>query len=311
MRSSVPKPLHRVLGRPLVAHVAAALDPLVTSTVVVVHPDRSAVADAVREVTGGPVVVATQPEPRGTGDAVRVALGALGTTAGDVLVTPADVPLLSTATLAALVDLHRRPPPVAATLLTAEVADPTGYGRVVRAADGSVTAVVEHADATPAQREIREINSSVYCFAGPDLAGALERLRPDNAQGELYLTDVIAGLVTAGRPVRAHRTDAAEVAGVNDRAQLAAVTAEARRRRNHGLMVAGVTMDDPAGTTVEVTATVGVDVHLGAGVILAGTTRVGDGATIGAHSVLTDVTVAPGTRVPPHTVVSGGRLGPQ
>ncbi len=210
---------------------------------------------------------------------------------GDVIVLPGDTPLLRPTTIAALV-AHHRATRAACTVLTATMDDPSGYGRVVRAADGSVRRIVEHADATPDALAITEVNTSIYCVRLAELAPALRRLEPQNAQGEYYLTDVVEVLADAGYLVTAHAADdPAETQGVNDRHQLAAAEAELRRRTNDRLMRAGVTMVDPATTYVDTTVTVAGDVTLFPGTILAGSCSVGPGSEIGPDTRLVDCAV--------------------
>ena len=315
MRSSTPKVLHAVCGRPLVGHVLAALaDTGATRTVVVVGAGADAV-QATLAPSHPTVVFALQPERRGTGDAAAIGLAALGRAAGperpagDVLVLPGDTPLLTGATLTALVE-HHRATAAAATILTAALDDPTGYGRVVREADGAVARIVEHRDATEAERAVTEVNSSVYCFRLDLLAAALEGLTPDNDQGEHYLTDVVASLVAGGHRVEALvAADAAEISGVNDRGQLADVAALLRTRTNAAWMRAGVTMVDPARTYVDVTVELAPDVRLLPGVILEGTTRVARGCEVGPDSRLVDATLEEGASVT-YAVVRSAVVGP-
>src|SRR5262249_20945969 len=217
MRSAVPKVLHQLLGRSMLGHGLAACEPLGAQALVVVGHGRDQLLAALPK-GARPVV---QAERRGTGHAVRLALEAAPELAGTVLVVPGDAPLLTTGTLQRLVEAHAAAGAVA-TLLTSEAADPTGYGRVIRAADGSVARVVERRDATAAERAVTEINPSVYAFEVEPLREVLAKLGADNAQGEEYLPDVIGRYVAAGQPVAAVTTDPAETAGVNDRAQLAA-----------------------------------------------------------------------------------------
>ena len=194
-----------------------------------------------------------QPVQRGTGEAALIGLSGLPDDLeggadfdADVIVLPGDTPLLTAETIGELVRRHRESD-VAATVLTAVLDDPTGYGRVVRGKNGRVARIVEHRDATPEEREIAEVNTSIYCFKRSLLAPALRRLEPDNAQGEYYLTDVISVLATAGHAVDSVvAPSAAEASGVNDRLQLAAAETEMRRRTNEGLLRSGVTMVDPS-----------------------------------------------------------------
>jgi bifunctional UDP-N-acetylglucosamine pyrophosphorylase/glucosamine-1-phosphate N-acetyltransferase len=241
---------------------------------------------------------AVQDEQLGTGHAVQCALEAAGdVTAGTVVVTYGDVPLLTGETLAALVCEHQDEGN-AVTVLTARVADPTGYGRIVRAEDGSVAGIVEHRDATDEQRSIGEINSGIYAFDGRVLVDALARLRPDNDQGELYLTDVLALARAAGGQVAAVVTDDVwQTEGVNDRVQLAAMRRELNRRVVEGWMWAGVTVIDPATTWVDVTVELGQDAILEPGTLLRGSTHIGADALIGPDTLLVDCEVGPGAQV--------------
>jgi bifunctional UDP-N-acetylglucosamine pyrophosphorylase/glucosamine-1-phosphate N-acetyltransferase len=242
---------------------------------------------------------------RGTGDAVSVGLtglpdedgadhGADGD--GDVLVLPGDTPLLRAATIARLVAAHRESG-AACTLLTARLADPAGYGRVVRRPgkgdeEARVVRIVEHADATDEERAIDEINTSIYCFRRSLLAPALRRLSPDNVQGEYYLTDVVGVLHDAGYLVGAVvADDPMETEGVNDRRQLARAEAELRRRTNDAWLGRGVTLVDPSRVVIDATVTLGTDVTLFPGVLLQGTTVVGDRAEIGPDTRLVDCVV--------------------
>jgi bifunctional UDP-N-acetylglucosamine pyrophosphorylase/glucosamine-1-phosphate N-acetyltransferase len=234
-----------------------------------------------------------QHDQRGTGDAVLVGLTGLPEDHddADVIVLPGDTPLLRRETIAALVEEHHRTD-AAATILTAVLPDPRGYGRVVRDKDERISAIVEEVDATPDERAIAEINTSIYCFRQSVLAPALRRLTPENAQGEYYLTDVIAVLHDAGYPVASVvATDPAETQGVNDRVQLALAEAELRSRTNLAWMRQGVTMVDPGRTYIDATVRLATDVTLFPGVILQGTTVVGAGSEIGPDSRLVDTVV--------------------
>ncbi|HWH36076.1 MAG TPA: sugar phosphate nucleotidyltransferase, partial [Acidimicrobiales bacterium] len=210
---------------------------------------------------------------------------------------PGDAPLLRPATLAALVEAHRRQGS-AATLLTARLHDPTGYGRVVRGADGAVRRIVEQLDATPEEQAIDEVATSVYCFRHSLLAPALRRITPDNQRGEYYLTDVVDVLAGTGHPVASVVIDdPAEAMGVNDRAQLATAEAELRRRINQAWMLQGVRMVDPDHTYVDAGVRLAADVTLHPGTVLGGTTEIGAGAEIGPGSHLVDCVVGAGASV--------------
>jgi bifunctional UDP-N-acetylglucosamine pyrophosphorylase/glucosamine-1-phosphate N-acetyltransferase len=300
MRSQRPKPLHHLCGRPLVLHVLDALAELDVAQVVVVVGHRGEwVTKTLVEHAPASLAIefVEQVHQRGTGDAVAVGLTGLpdeeGSDAdeGDVVVLPGDTPLLRPPTLAALVRHHRHHD-AGATLLTAEVADATGYGRVVRGRDDAVIRVVEEADATDEERAITEVNTSIYCFRRSLLAPSLRRLSPANAQGEYYLTDVIGVLHDAGYRIEALTVaDPMEAAGVNDRAQLAVAEAELRDRINERWMRRGVTMWDPERTYVDAEVELAPDVALLPGVMLRGRTTVAAGAEIGPECTLEDTRV--------------------
>lgn len=314
MRSERPKPLHRLCGRPMVLHVLHALVGLgVDRAVLVIGHGGDRVAKAVGEQlpVGLDVDFVEQRVQRGTGDALAVAMTALDDDpddAGDVLVLPGDTPLVRAETLAALVAEHRSGE-AAGTLLTARLADPTGYGRVVRGRGGGVARVVEQADATDEERAVEEVNTSVYVLRRSVLRPALRRLSPDNSQGEYYLTDVVGVLHGAGYEVGAVEVaDAVEVSGVNDRAQLARAEAELRRRVNLDWMARGVTMLDPGHTYLDVTVELAPDVSLYPGTLLQGSTTIGEGAEIGPSTQLADCRV--GSRaVVSATVGRGAEIG--
>lgn len=302
MRSKTPKVLHSLAGRSMLAHAlhaAAALDP--THLVVVVGHERERVTGAVAEVAtalGREITAAVQEEQNGTGHAVDCGLAGLPADfAGTVLVTSADVPLLDTDALAGLHTTHTEAG-AAVTVLTSTAADPTGYGRILRDDDGAVTAIVEQADASPAQRAITEVNSGVYAFDAALLRSALGKLNADNAQGELYLTDVIAIARDGGGAVRArHLDDALLVAGANDRVQLSTLAGELNRRLLEAHMRAGVSIVDPASTWVDIEVTIGRDATIRPGVQLHGRTSIGEDAVVGPDCTLTDVAVGAGACV--------------
>ncbi|MFD4723938.1 bifunctional UDP-N-acetylglucosamine diphosphorylase/glucosamine-1-phosphate N-acetyltransferase GlmU [Streptomyces seoulensis] len=310
MKSATPKVLHRICGRSLVGHVLAAsreLDP--AELVVVVGHAREQVAAHLAEIDPG-VRTAVQEQQNGTGHAVRMALEELGGPVdGTVVVVCGDTPLLTSDTLAALTGTHQADGN-AVTVLTAEVPDATGYGRIVRdGASGAVTAIVEHKDATAEQRAIAEINSGVFAFDGRLLADALKQVRTDNSQGEEYLTDVLGILRAAGHRVGASVAgDHREIAGINNRVQLS----EARRTLNDRLLTAamldGVTVVDPATTWVDVTVGFGRDAVVHPGTQLTGATRIDEGAEVGPNSRLNDTVVGAGARVD-NTVADGAEVG--
>lgn len=294
---STPKVLHGFAGRSLLGHVLAATQPLQAQHTAVVVGHRRDEVTAHLAATSPAAVAVVQEQQHGTGHAVAVALAALPPSAGGtVLVVPGDAPLLRAQTLAGLVAAHEASG-AAATLLSSVVDPPTGYGRVIRAADGTVLRVVEEADADDAELAVTEVAASVYAFDETLLRDAVGRLSTNNAQGEQYLPEVIAILVAAGRPVGAVVAEGAETAGVNDRVQLA----EAHRRYNTRLleqhMRAGVTVRDPGTTWVDATVTLEPDVMLLPGVELQGATHVGEGAEVGPQVTLTDTTIGARSRV--------------
>ncbi|MDO9379208.1 MAG: bifunctional UDP-N-acetylglucosamine diphosphorylase/glucosamine-1-phosphate N-acetyltransferase GlmU [Nocardioidaceae bacterium] len=301
MRSRTSKLLHAVGGRTLVGHALSAIQAVGPDHVaVVVGHAREQVEPHVVQLAPE-AVTGVQHEQLGTGHAVQVGVDALGPAAlsagTTVLVTYGDVPLLSPETLRALVDDH-----VAAeravSVLTADLPDPTGYGRIVRGPGGDVERIVEQRDATPEEQALREVNSGIYALDATFLVDALGRIGNDNAQGEYYLTDVVAIARADGLPVGAHRTDDAwQTEGVNDRTQLAAVGAELNRRLLDTWMRAGVTVVDPGSTWVDVGVVLEPDVTLLPGTQLHGATEVASGATIGPDTTLTDVVVGPDASV--------------
>ena len=241
-----------------------------------------------------------QRQQRGTGDALSAALTVFpddDLDGDDILVLPGDTPLIRPQTLAALIGEHRSADAIA-TVLTARLPEPKGYGRVVRDRHGNVARIVEEADASELEQMIDEVNTSIYCFRRGMLAPALRRLRPQNVQGEYYLTDVVGVLHDAGYPVVSMSAeDPMETAGVNDRVQLAFVDAELRRRVNRRWMSRGVTMIDPEHTYVDVGVELAPDVVLLAGTVLNGSTKVGTGARLGPNTRLVDCVVGEGAVV--------------
>ncbi len=297
MRSALPKVLHRIGGRPLVGHVLdTARDLAPAHVVVVVRHERDQVAEAVLGVSPE-VIVVDQDEVAGTGRAVEIALTALPDFDGDVLVLSGDVPLLDAETLAAVVGAHRAAAS-AATLLSAVVDEPTGYGRVLRDADGGVARIVEQKDATDDEAAVREINAGVYVFAARELRTRLPLLSTDNAQGEKYLTDVIGLLRADDRAVAASVVaDVSVTLGVNDRAQLAEAGRLLNARTVRRWQLAGVTIQDPATTWIDVTATLAPDVTVLPNTHILRATTVETGAIVGPDTTLEDCEVGEGAVV--------------
>jgi bifunctional UDP-N-acetylglucosamine pyrophosphorylase / glucosamine-1-phosphate N-acetyltransferase len=309
MKSAVPKVLHSIGGRTLLGHAlaaAAGLDP--ERLVVVVGSDSEPVADHARAVVPD-VIVAVQPRPLGTGDAVRAALDVLPDLDGPVLVTYGDVPLQTAETLGDLLRRHADEGN-ALTVLTANVFDPFGYGRIVRDATEAVVGIVEEKDATDEQRTIHEINSGIVAFDAGVLRDSLAKIGSDNAAGEVYLTDTVAIAYDAGHRVGALSTDDVwQTEGANTREQLANLGAELNRRTLRRWMADGVEVIDPATTWVDVTVELAEDVSLKPGVQLHGETRVDRGAAIGPDTTLSDVEVGAGAVVV-RTHGSGAVIGP-
>lgn len=302
MKSALPKVLHPLGGRTMLAHALTAVtgvDP--RHVAVVVGKDRDQVAPAARQLgeqLGRDVEIAVQEQQLGTGHAAQCGLSVLPEDfTGTVVVTSGDVPLLDSATLTDLIAVHETAD-AAVTVLTTTAPDPTGYGRILRNETGEVTGIVEQADADTAQQAITEVNAGVYAFDAAVLRSALSRLQTDNAQGELYLTDVVAIARADGRVVgAAHVADAVLVSGVNDRVQLAELGAELNRRIVECHQRAGVTVVDPATTWIDVDVTIGGDTTVRPNTQLLGRTAVGQRCEIGPDSTLTDVTVGDGATV--------------
>ena len=298
MKSAQAKVLHEVGGRSMIEHALRAVAGAgVSQTVTVVGHDRDQVSAAVSAFNPD-IVHAVQEKQNGTGHAVQIALAALDTPpTGTVLITYADVPLLTPQTLAELlVDHHAAERTV--TILSAELDDPTGYGRIIRGDDGAVSAIREHKDASADELKVREVNSGILAVDAEFLADAVARLDADNAQGELYLTDIISTAVSNGLPVGAHvLEDIWQTEGVNDRGQLARLGCELNRRLTEHWMVEGVTIIDPATTWIDSAVTLAPDVTLLPGTQLLGATVVAGGATIGPDTTLRNVEVGAGATV--------------
>jgi bifunctional UDP-N-acetylglucosamine pyrophosphorylase/glucosamine-1-phosphate N-acetyltransferase len=292
MRSKRAKVLHELAGRSMIAHSLIAVREVgVERTVAVVGHDRDEVSLAIAELDPD-IVLAVQDDQRGTGHAVQVALEALGSSPdGTVLVTYGDVPLLTSQTLQELLDDHRAAGRTV-TILSAELEDPSGYGRIVRDETSAVTAIREDGDADDTERAIREVNSGILAVDGAFLTDAVAQLDTDNAQGELYLTDIVGRAVADGLPVGAHvLEDVWQTEGVNDRKQLARLGRELNRRLTEHWMREGVTIIDPATTWIDSAVTLAPDVTLLPGTQLLGATTVESGATIGPDTTLRNVEV--------------------
>ena len=295
MRSDIPKVLHPVAGRPILCWIVQAAAATRPERVMVVV---GAGARRVRSILPSGVETCHQPQRRGTGQAASLGMEALGDLpdGAAVVVLPGDVPLLTAESITGAIE-RRCSRGAAAVMLTAEVDDPTGYGRVLRDSEGQVEGVVEHVDATPDQRRVREINTSLYVFEAGPLRDALGRIGVGNRQGEYYLPDVIGLMVADGLLVTAMPIPFHEALGVNDQAQLAEVATWMRRRILQRHMLAGVWMADPERTYVDADVRLAPGVKLHAGVHLEGKVKVGDGAVVGPDSYVRDSTIGSGSRV--------------
>ena len=291
MKSSRSKLLHEIAGHSMLSYaVTAATTVQPEHIMVVVGHLRDQVEAHLAEIAPH-VLTAVQAEQLGTGHAVQVALGQLADLSGDVIVTMGDVPMLTGETLTALLLEHRQQD-AAATVLTAKVPDPTGYGRILRDTEGMIIGIVEHRDADDAELEITEINSGIYVFDAATLRSALIELAPSNDQRELYLTDVLTVVREAGKPVGAYFIDDVwQTEGINDRIQLSRMNAEVNRRILQHWMREGVTVVDPASTWVHASVDLASDVILLPGTSLEGATSVAAGARIGPDTTLIDVEV--------------------
>ncbi|MDQ6607699.1 MAG: bifunctional UDP-N-acetylglucosamine diphosphorylase/glucosamine-1-phosphate N-acetyltransferase GlmU [Actinomycetota bacterium] len=306
MRSATPKLLHSLCGRPLLAwQVAAARAADPAKVVVVDNPQRRLAA-----LFDGQVAVVVQAEQRGTADAVRAAADEIDPD-GTVIVLNGDLPLIRPETIAGLTAAHERQG-AAATMLTAVLDDPTGYGRVVRAPDGTVERVVETkagGDASAGELRIREVNTGIFAFDGGELLRALARVGADNAQGELYLPDVLPVLREDERTVAAFElVDPEETLQVNDRQGLASVRAVAQRRIHERHMRAGVTIVDPLATVIDIDVEIGADTEIAPFSSLHGTTTIGEGSMIGPHTTLVDACVGDGATIL-HAYVKEAEVG--
>ncbi|OBY79000.1 MULTISPECIES: bifunctional UDP-N-acetylglucosamine diphosphorylase/glucosamine-1-phosphate N-acetyltransferase GlmU [unclassified Paenibacillus] len=288
MKSKLYKVLHPVCGKPMVGHVLDAVESVDCERTVVIVGHG---AEAVQQFLGNRAEYALQAEQLGTGHAVKQAKALLDGEEGTTLVICGDTPLVTPETLAQLMELHNRAQ-ASATILTAELNDPTGYGRVIRAEDGSVLKIVEQKDCTTEEQLVKEINTGTYCFDNVKLFAALEQIRNDNAQQEYYLTDVIGIMKAQGDTVQAYCTpDNSEAIGVNDRLVLSEAERFMRDRINKRHMLNGVTIIDPANTYIESGVVIGADTIIEPGTSLRGNTTVGGECVIGPNSEIVDSTI--------------------
>ncbi len=311
MKSKLPKVLHPLLGRPMLQYIVDAADKVGSSrTIVVVGFEGQQVIDTI----GPKLEYVWQKEQKGTGHAVMMARDILSTLTGDLLILYGDTPLLRAETIKDLVDAKRTQQAVAA-VLTTEVRNASGFGRIIRGS-GNITAIVEDKDASPAQKEIKEVNTGVYCFDIPHLLEALSEITPRNAQGEYYLTDVIKIFVEKGLKVTGWVTDAAEeVMGPNDRIQLASTENFLKQAINHQWMSQGVTIEEPLFTYIGPEVQIGRDTMILPGTFLMGKTIIGEGCTIGPHTRVVDSMIGEQTSVQFSQIIEthlgpGNNVGP-
>ncbi len=312
MKSELPKVLHPLLGRPMLQYIVDAADKVGSSrTIVVVGFEGQQVIDAI----GPKIEYVWQKEQKGTGHAVMMARDILSTLTGDLLILYGDTPLLRAETIKDLAEAKRTQQAVAA-VLTTEVKNASGFGRIIRGGDGNITAIVEDKDASPAQKEIKEVNTGVYCFDIPHLLEALSEITPRNAQGEYYLTDVIKIFVAKGLKVTGWVTDAAEeVMGPNDRIQLASTENFLKQAINHQWMSQGVTIEDPLFTYIGPEVQIGRDTIILPGTFLMGKTIIGEGCTIGPHTRVVDSMIGEQTSIQFSQIIEthlgpGNNVGP-
>lgn len=307
MKSQLPKVLHKVSGQSMVQHVLNAVEGAgVTNPIVVIGHG----AQLVKEMLGDRVSFALQAEQLGTGHAAMQTKDYLDKGEGNVIVLCGDTPLITQETIAQLLADHTAAQG-SATVLTAILEDPTGYGRIVRSAAGLVEGIVEHKDATDEQRDIQEVNTGVYCFKTPDLFAALEQITPANAQGEYYLTDVLGILKQEGKKVGATvLNDPDELMGINDRAQLAVAERLMRQRINHQVMMSGVTIIDPSSTFIDAGVRIEPDTIIHPFTFIQGQTTIGSSCNIGPGSRLVNAVVADEVEIS-NSIVLDSSIGAQ
>jgi bifunctional UDP-N-acetylglucosamine pyrophosphorylase/glucosamine-1-phosphate N-acetyltransferase len=314
MKSATPKVLHKIAGLELLGHVLSTATSIDASRVVcVLRHEKEQLSNYVNAFYPS-VEIAEQDELPGTGRAVESALALLGDFSGDVVVLSGDVPLLDVQSVSQLLEIHRDLGN-AGTLVSTVLTDPTGYGRIVRER-GELVGIIEQKDASDAERAITEVNAGVYVFNAAKLRETLDSVITQNAQGEKYLTDVIGLMISAGESVSAHQiTDNWLVAGINDRVQLSEVAAELNRRIVTAWQLAGVTIQEPQSTWIDVTVSLARDVTLLPSVRLQGFTQVGQGSTIGPDSTLTDALIGDAVKISRSDITAskvhdGANVGP-
>ncbi len=299
MKSKLYKVLHPVCGKPMVGHVLDVVKEAAAERTVVIVGHG---AETVKSYLGDKAEYALQEQQLGTGHAVRQAEAMLGAEEGTTIVICGDTPLVQASTIQGMLELHASSG-AAATVLTASFGDPTGYGRVIRGADGGVQRIVEQKDCTPDEAAVQEINTGTYCFDNKKLFAALSQVTSNNAQGEFYLTDVIGIFRTAGDGVQGYCTnDTSEAIGVNDRVALAEAERFMRERINRTHLLNGVTLIDPQSTYIEAGVQIGADTVVYPGSVIRGATIIGEDCVIGPQADISDSSIANGVKIKYSTV---------
>ena len=301
MKSELVKVLHSVAGRPMLAYPVAAAKAVGSSRIIVVAGHQKDKVEAALQ--GQQVDIALQAEQLGSGHAVLMAAPHLKDFEGDVLILCGDVPLITTETLEAFLATHRENK-ACVSVLTVELDNPAGYGRILRTGGGDLCGIIEHRDATAAQLAVHEINTGIYCCRAPFLFEALGKVKTNNDQGEYYLPDIVSIAAAAGMKVQAMKTgDFEEVAGINDRAGLAKAEAAMQARIAGRHMAEGVTIFDPHATYIEADVQIGADTVVYPGTSLRGVTRIGCGCIIDMHSVIKDSIIGNGVHIKPSCMI--------
>lgn len=313
MKSDTPKVLHPICGRPMLHYPLRRLKELgVKQSVVVVGDHHKEIEVAAKNSGNKNIRFAMQSPPRGTGDAVRCALKKFTPNhSGDVLILSADVPLIETPTLKAMVRLHRKKNNAAAiTVLSVMLEDPSGYGRIVRDSKGQITGITEDKDCTPSEKKICEINAGIYIIDGKFLRENLQKIKTNNKQGEYYLPDLVKMARNDGlRIASLLHINPEEIMGINNRIELARATASMQRKINNDIMLSGVTFIDPKTAYIDDGVTIGRDSTIYPNVLLKGTTTIAKGSTIEEGVKITDSTIGVENLIKSHSVIEGSRTG--
>ena len=309
MKSDIPKVLHQICFKPLIYYILKAIQPLKPANVFVVVGHKGEMVSQYLMNNFPGAITVTQENQLGTAHAVKTAGKHIGVMGSQCLILPGDVPLITTGSLNAVIE-NMRSIKSACTILSFIANEPAGYGRIIKDKKGEVRAIVEETDASPEQKQIKEVNSSIYCFDTGLLFEHLETVGSDNSQNEFYLTDVIEGLVNSGKKVSAITIDdAQQVKGINDRIQLACIEKMMQKRINDALMLEGVTIRFPESTFIGPDVSIGTDTIIEPGCLIKGKTVIGKGCTIGPDTQIEDCTIGPGTKIN-RSVLQGAAIGP-